>query len=379
MKVLKALWGTLTNKIVSKQGTSMDEKTVEEVFTEIESVSTKKKRVSEYLQEIEDKIEVTKKFQGLDKEALQELNLLAGRAKSIEEKKQNLKGRLINQNVALLRLVPYENQLPEMIKEMQQAEKHKRETENNIFYLKEEREELLEERETLLMGYKFLKITSMLFIAVTIIGLFIAFGMLQILREAIWMYLTIGAILLVAFLAGMLYAKERIEKALARNEILQKKAVRYLNKSKIRYFHQIRYLEFQYHKLGVDSAAKLEMYYTRYTKNKNNEKVYRQMNNALTDIEEKMLAVLKAHHIQVNHIENIAEWTLTPKKTNFLKSLKGEYEKTQEQLQGLQVYEDELWKEVDVMTQDTSLNQIVSEKIKIYAQKEMLDKAEKTA
>lgn len=150
MKGLKNLWQTLTHKMIFKQGALMDEKTVEEVFNELESVVTKKQRVTEYLATLAVKEEETKRFEELDKETINDLNVLAGRAKAIEEKKQNLKGRLIHQNAALMRLVPYEDEIPEIIKEMQEAEKRKRETENNMYYLREEREELLEEREALL-------------------------------------------------------------------------------------------------------------------------------------------------------------------------------------------------------------------------------------
>lgn len=379
MKGLKTLWSTLTNKIALKQGTVMDAKTVEEVFNELESVTIKKQRVSEYLVSLTIKEEETKKFENLDKKTINELNVLAGRAKAIEEKKQNLKGRLIHQNAALMRLVPYEDEIPELIKEMQQAEKRKRETENNMYYLREEREELLAEREALLSGYSFLKGFSLVFIVLIGIGLLVVFAMMQILRQAVWAYLTAGSILLILFLIGLLYAKERIEKALARNSILQQKAVKYLNKSKIRYFHQMRYLDFQYQKLGVDSAAKLEMYYTRYVKNKNNEKVYLQMNEALTEIEEKMLVLLKEHHINVDYIENITEWALNPKKVNALKAIKAERQKTEEQLQGLNTYEQELWKEILVMQEDESLKETVTQKIKDYREKEMLDKAQKGA
>lgn len=379
MKGLKSLWRTLTNKVVLKQSTVMDEKTVDEVFNELESVAKKKSRVAEYLVSLSFKEEEAKKFENLDKETMNELNILASRAKTIEEKKQNLKGRLIKQNAALMRLVPYEDEIPELIKEMQQAEKRKRETENNMYYLREEREELLEEREALLSGYNFLKGFSIAFVILIGIALLIVFAMMQMLRQAVWMYLTAGSILLILFLAGLLYAKERIEKALARNSILQKKAVKYLNKSKIRYFHQMRYLEFQYEKLGVDSAAKLEMYYTRYVKNKNNEKVYLQMNETLTEIEEKMLGLLKEHQIDIQSIENVMEWAQSPKKMNILKTIKAEHEKTSEQLQGLETYEKELWQEISVMQEDEVLNEIVTEKIKTYQKKEMLDKAQKSA
>lgn len=357
----------------------MDEKSVEEVFNELESVVTKKQRVTEYLATLAVKEEETKRFEALDKKTINALNVLAGRAKAIEEKKQNLKGRLINQNAALMRLVPYEDEIPDIIKEMQEAEKRKRETENNMYYLREEREELLEERESLLSGYSFLKGFSIVFIGLIGIGILVIFALMQVLREAVWFYLTFATILLVLFLAGLLYAKERIEKALERNTILQQKAVRYLNKSKIRYFHQMRYLDFQYHKLGVDSAAKLEMYYTRYVKNKNNEKVYLQMNETLSQIEDKMLAILKEHHINIDYIDNLTEWALNPKKVNALKNVKVEYQKTEEQLQGLNTYEQELWKEILVMQEDSNLKAVVTQKIKKHQENHMLDKAQKGA
>ncbi|WP_054738561.1 hypothetical protein [Cellulosilyticum ruminicola] len=379
MKGLKNLWQALTHKMMFKQDTIMDEKSVEEVFNELESVVTKKQRVTEYLATLAVKEEETKRFEALDKKTINALNVLAGRAKAIEEKKQNLKGRLINQNAALMRLVPYEDEIPDIIKEMQEAEKRKRETENNMYYLREEREELLEERESLLSGYSFLKGFSIVFIGLIGIGILVIFALMQVLREAVWFYLTFATILLVLFLAGLLYAKERIEKALERNTILQQKAVRYLNKSKIRYFHQMRYLDFQYHKLGVDSAAKLEMYYTRYVKNKNNEKVYLQMNETLSQIEDKMLAILKEHHINIDYIDNLTEWALNPKKVNALKNVKVEYQKTEEQLQGLNTYEQELWKEILVMQEDSNLKAVVTQKIKKHQENHMLDKAQKGA
>lgn len=379
MKGLKNLWQTLTHKMISKQGALMDEKTVEEVFNELESVITKKQRVTEYLATLAVKEEETKRFEELDKETINDLNVLAGRAKAIEEKKQNLKGRLIHQNAALMRLVPYEDEIPEIIKEMQEAEKRKREIENNMYYLREEREELLEEREALLSGYSFLKGFSIVFIGLMGIGVLVIFALMQMLRESVWIYLTGATILFILFLVGLLYTKERIEKALARNTILQQKAVRYLNKSKIRYFHQMRYLDFQYHKLGVDSAAKLEMYYTRYVKNKNNEKVYLQMNDTLNQIEEKMLVILKEHQINIEYIDNLTEWALNPKKINALKNVKVEFQKTEEQLQGLNTYEQELWKEILVMQKDPNLKAVVTEKIKKYQENQMLDKAQKGA
>ena len=159
------------------------------MFNELYEVRTKKQRVSEYLIDLEVREEEVRRFEALSKEEVHKLNTLTSQAKAIEEKKQNLKGRLIQNNAALARISKYEEELPEMIEEMQVAEKRKRETENNMFYLQEEKEELLEERESLLKGYRFLKGFSLFFILFMGMGLLVAFAMLQVLREEIWVYL----------------------------------------------------------------------------------------------------------------------------------------------------------------------------------------------
>lgn len=180
----------------------------------------------------------------------------------------NLRGRLISNNSALARVGQYEEEIPDLIKEMQIAEKRRRETENHIFYLEEEKEELYEERESLLLGYRFLKGFSGIMIAAIVICLFVSFAVLQTLREQIWVVLTTIGFVVVALFIGVVILKENIDKELSRNVVLQQKAVKYLNKAKIRLFNQVQYLEFQYHKLGVDSVAKLELYYNRYLKTK---------------------------------------------------------------------------------------------------------------
>ena len=92
----------------------------------------------------------------------------------------------------------------------------------------------------------------------------------------------IGLFLLIV----LLYTKQKIEKKLYDNELLQQKAAKFINKCKVRYFHNNRYLEFEFGKLEIDSVAKLEMLYNRYMKNKDNEKEYNKYTRALMSIEE---------------------------------------------------------------------------------------------
>ena len=379
MSKIKKIWTTLFAKNKFRKGTELDEHSMEGLFEELYELQMKMSRTQHYLEELEGKETLASQYEVLDKEDIHKLDILAGRAKTIEEKKMNLRGRLISNNSALARVGQYEEEIPDLIKEMQIAEKRRRETENHIFYLEEEKEELYEERESLLLGYRFLKGFSGVMIAAIVICLFVSFAVLQTLREQIWVVLTTIGFVVVALFIGVVILKENIDKELSRNVVLQQKAVKYLNKAKIRLFNQVQYLEFQYHKLGVDSVAKLELYYNRYLKNKNNERIYLQMNETLNEIEEDMLAILSGKGIKIDYINNLSDWVLTPKKLNEMKQVKEEREKAIEQIHGLRAYEEELWKEIYALGQEEHLKEKVAVAIEAYNESMMLDKTEKGA
>lgn len=376
MKGIKEIFKTLFKR---KSEEILDSSSVHEICAELEELAIKKQRITHYIEELNIKEEAHKQYQNLDPEAVAEINALAQRAKGIEEKKQNLKGRLISTNAALVRLSQYENEIPDLIKEMQGAEKRRRETESHIFYLQDERAELEDERETLIGGYKFLRILSFVFVILLGVGTMVSFVLLQILKEKIWFILSTIVVLMLGYIVAVILLKDKLEREIKINGILQQKAVKYLNKSKIRLFNQAQYLEFQYHKLGVDSSAKLELYYNRYLKNKNNEKVYMQMNDALNDIEEEILGILHKKNILLEDIGDLADWILQPKLLNEMKRLDEDREKTEEQLTALNTYEMELWKELSGLALDQELKDQIEEWLETYPGENMLDKIRASA
>ena len=371
MGKIKELFKSLFRKDTAKR---VNPSSVQDLFSELEELAIKKQRIMHYIEELNIKQEAHKQYENLDPDAVAEINALAQKAKGIEEKKQNLKGRLISTNAALLRLSQYEDELPDLIKEMQIAEKRRRETESHIFYLQEERSELEEERETLIGGYSFLRGISFVMVVFLSVCLLVAFIFLQVLREKIWFVLSGIVIVMLAFIVILVLTKEKLEKEIKINGILQQKAVKYLNKSKIKFFHQTQYLEYQYHKLGVDSVAKLELYYNRYLKNKNNERIYLQMNDSLNEIEEDILKILHQKDILLEDIGDLADWILQPKKLNEMKRLDEDREKTEEQLQALDAYEEELWKELSIMATDEELREEIESYLKDYPGENRLDK-----
>lgn len=346
------------------------------VFEDLEETHIKKKRLVHYHDRLNFKQQELASYEALTEEDLAQLTLLVGQHRGVQDKKQNLKGRLIKTNKSLQRLEAYEEELPDIMQEVAMTERKVKEYERDIFYLEEEKEELEEERDVLLKGYQFLKVFGIVLLGVVTILIFLGLGLLQVLRETVWVYMSVISIALIFFLGGIFYAKDRLEKGLRDNEKLQKKAVMYINKSKIRYFHGRRYLDFYFDKLGVDSSAKLEMYYNRYVKNKNNQIEYNKLNRAVMNLEVSIQELFEKRSIVFEDLDNLQEWVLAPQKATALKNLLEEKEKVMQQIKGLEAFEEALWKEVFVLKENPTYTGVIEDKIQEYMilTKQHLDK-----
>lgn len=343
------------------------------LLDEFDQTILKKQRLINYKETLLRKEEDLKQYELLDEQDINQLTLYIGQYREIEEKKQHLKGRLIKNNRGLRILAEYENDLPHFLQEVIQTERKLKENERDLYYLEEEKEELKEEREVLLRGYSFLKSASVCFILAMIVFLFMGFAMLQVLRENIWIYLSVVSVILIFGLIGMLFAKDRLERNLKDNEKLQKKVVKYLNKVKIRYFNNYSYLQFYFDKLGVDSAAKLELYYNRYIKNKNNEIEYSKYNRSLMELEFSIKEIFENKGLSYDEqFESLEEWILAPKKAIASKQLKEEKEKVLDQIEVLESYEAELFKEISILKEDPNYTKLIEDRLSVL-DKEKID------
>lgn len=365
----------IKNRVINKLSTN----TLDSLFDELEDVFIKKDNVSHYYLELKSRYEELERYSSLTNEDIEKLDKLVAAYKEIDEKKQSLRGRLIKNNKGLVLVAKHEEEIPKLIEEMIAEEAKVKDTETDLYYLQEEKEQLIEERELLIKGYNFLKWFSFTLIGILAFSLVVAFAFMQILREGIWVYLSIFSLILVILLSVILVAKDKLEKRLKENEILQQKAVKYINKVKVKLFNQKSYLNFQYDKVGVDSSAKLEMYFNRYLKNKDNEKKYAYLNHQLMDIEDSIMALFHNRGIHMDHVENLTDWVMAGKKASDIDAVKTEMEKTKQQLDALSEYEQELWKQVYILKEDSSLSALVNEKINYYMEvtKVYLDKQNK--
>ena len=363
MGKINKIWGRIWNKNKEVKVMDLETSSIEELLKELKIVKDKKERTIKYILNMENEEKFARDYMKLSKEDSIYIEKLSAKAKEIEDKKTSLRGRLIKNNASLVKVSEYEHEIPNMMIEMRKMESRKKETESHIFYLKEEQNELYEERDILLIGHKFLRWGIVFIIACIVLTLFISFILLQTLRENTVFIFTSIAFIVMILVIGTILFNDFIDRELIKNEKLQKKVVHYLNKSKIRLFNQVKYLEYLYNKLGVDSTAKLEMYYTRYIKNKDNEKMYLKMNNMLTEIEKDMITYLQQKNIDTSYIQSFPQWILTPKNLNQIKQISKNYDKSNEQLKGLEKYEKEILKELDNISKESNIDTQVIKKL----------------
>ena len=67
--------------------------------------------------------------------------------------------------------------------------------------------------------------------------------------------------------------RRRVEYEIVKNGRMQARAVKLLNKAKIRYVYYTNFLEYEYNKFNVDSFEQLERNWELYKKNKHHEKM----------------------------------------------------------------------------------------------------------
>ncbi len=357
---------------------------IDSLFEALRTTASKLKRQQEHLDYVEKLKVPLDDFLSLEEDVQTKLKNYALKYRDSVDERRKLQPRLIRNNPALHKLVAYENQLPHLIRDIKSASKLIKTYTHNIDYLKEEKENLIEEREVLLTGYDFLKKFSIVFLICLAISFVLIVTLMQVLRENIWFYIAGLCITFSIFIPLLVFTKEKLEKEIRKNGILQQKAAKYIKKYQIHYFQQKNYVDYEFKKLGVDSIEKLETYYERYISNKDHEVNYNKHKQNMIITEKQISEILGDNKFDIKSIEVIQEWLINPHKLEEAKALVGELASMKKQLNVLQEYEQELFKQVLTYAEEEQYKDMIERKLEDHAKwtedvlnKDELDKEEK--
>jgi len=324
---------------------------IEEIFQELNDIKRKNQRLSKYLERIQRQKKDLEKYKSLTTEDHEKVTKLLGQYKNIVEQRRLMEGRLIRNNPALRIIQTHEKEVPELIQEIRRTENNQHLAKRDIVYLEDEKNYLYNYRESLITGYKALKFITIGLVAILGVAGTIILTMIQTLRENTFVISSIISIIALLIVFAILIFKRRIEYELGKNETMQQKTIRFLNRVKMRYFHHANYLNFQYDKLGITNADQLQGQYNRYLKNKNNEVYYKNMNNQLDEIENSVFDILYDTGMERDVFDNLDQWVEMQNVDKLLEELKTEYNHTHKQLTALSAYEQDLSKEAYIIAE----------------------------
>ncbi|OOB80581.1 MAG: hypothetical protein BEN19_04180 [Epulopiscium sp. Nuni2H_MBin003] len=350
------------NEVKTYEG-KFDDVDIDNLFESLKTTSIKIQRQEKYLEDVQALESPLSSFLSLDENTQKSLKNYATQYKDITDEQRGLQTRLVKNNPALYRISIYEQEVPTLLIELKQVQNLVKTFRNNIYYLRDEKEELIQDRVMLIRGYDYLRKFSIVFAVLLALCLLLIFTMMQVLREDIWIYMSAVCGVFIIFVPTLLLTKEKLEKEMTRNEILQKRAAKYIKKYQIHYFQQKNYLQYEFSKLGVDSIKKLENYYDKYLTYKAYEVKYNRNIQTMQISQQKIQEILSDHKLPTEDSIVIEEWLFNPHKIEESKMLVREIEPIKVQIKTLKEYEEDVYKQLIAYAEMDEYKDIVAKKL----------------
>lgn len=346
-------------------GFSDEAKKANSLCEELLDTGKKKLILLKELQELSKRESELEKFKKLTEEDIKRIRKLLFDHKAIVDEREALKGRLISRNRILSTIQKYEEDFPDIIKEIEEAEDKQRRVKMDIDYLTGEKEALIYSKEQLELAKEFIDRLS--------VGIVILFGLVALIftyifiakESNIFFPLSITAICVMLVGTITYFFKRRVVFEINKNGLMQAKVVKLLNGAKIRYVYYTNFLDYEYNKYNVDSTEQLQRSWELYMKNKHHEKRYNNINIRMNQIEEEVMGILKDRGINVNYFEDIKHWSRIEERKNVLDNIQKEKSILESKLNYLDQYQEEIWAQLEELkendeTEDKTIEKIIN-------------------
>ena len=268
---------------------------VEEIYNHVTYISSLceqlidirryKKELQEDIKELQKKQQMYRKYESLPKGNKQKVENLWVALQSAESERETLRHQFSDGAFVNLKLQKYEEEMPGLLREIKEMEEQQRKTKTDIDYLEGEKAALQFSKEKLQQA----QVMSRKVAIGLVMGLaFVALILLLLYTVYEWSMVVSGSILTVLglFLGTWLYIfRRRVIYELQKNMKMQNRAVELLNKTKLRYVHYTRFLEYEYQKFGVHNSHMLQHEWDLYSQNQKNRNQYQQISSQKSQLE----------------------------------------------------------------------------------------------
>ncbi|MBZ4667973.1 MAG: hypothetical protein PWP07_1098 [Epulopiscium sp.] len=341
---------------------SDDAEKANSLCAELMDIADQKINLLKELQEVMKQEKELEQFKLLTAEDMKKIRKLLFDYKAIEDEKESLKGRLISKNRILSVIQKYEDEIPKILNEIKEAEEKQIRVKRDVDYLEGEKEALIYNREQLENAQVLIyRLSIGTVIALGIVALI--FAVLIAKETRILIPAVITAIVAIGMGTWIYIFRRQVEYELVKNGRMQARAVKLLNKAKIRYVYYTNFLEYEYKKFNVDSLEQLERNWELYKKNKHHEKRYRSINSTMSKIEDEVLSILENRGIYVRYFDDIKQWSTVEERRKILAELEQEREALESKLDFLDTYQEDIWNQLNELKERDQTEDKIIEKI----------------
>lgn len=314
-------------------------------------------------------------YEKLSKEEGEYLKELVNKFVSLTKERNTLRFQMGDFDPSLDKLMTLEAQAPDAIKQMEEAEIKERNVKQDLIYLKDEKARLEAEKDSLDFGSKFLYRFNIAM--VIIFGFSIMFlVMLNLFKhQVVFVPLTILCFILIFLVTLVYFFRRRIDFELKLNVKKQIKAVGLINKKTVVYSYYRSFLNYEYKKFNVNSAAGLRVNLKEYGNYKHITSRYDSIRNIMYETQRLLENFLREKHIKdINaSIESFAKTIDIDDKIEYAKNISLKKQKIDDKITELDDKHERLWNElIELNLNDKTQDKIIERMIKAY-----LDEASK--
>ncbi len=206
----------------------------------------------------ENKIAGMEIFNKLSAKDLDYLKMILNRYQALQKERNVIDAQLQSFSKNVVHLVDVIDDAKENVEKVVDAEKSQRIFRQDLNHIEGEKEELLEEMETLIIGRDFFKKFSLVFVLVSVIATTLLSFLGIFYQYDIFMPLFILIVTVMGVGTFIFYTRSKISRRMKMNIAYQKRAVELLNKKNVVYAYYTNFLNFEYNKYKVTSSNELK-------------------------------------------------------------------------------------------------------------------------
>ncbi len=313
-----------------------------------------------------DEVECYEKLSASEGEYLKEL---VNKFVSLTKERNSLRFQMGDFDPSIDKLMELESQAPDAIRQMEEAEIKERSLNQDLIYLKQEKDSLENEKENLEFGSVFLYRFNIAMVILFGIAVMLLVMLNLFKDQVVFIPLTILCFILIFLVSLVYFFRRRIDFELKLNVKKQNKAVALINKKAVVYSYYKNFLNYEYKKFNVKSSGGLRVNLKEYGNYKHIAGRYDKIRNIMYETQRLLENFLRDKKIKdVNaSIESFAKTIDIDDKISYAKSIAAKKKNLDDKITELDDKHEKIWDALITLNlKDETEDHIIERIIKAY-------------